>query len=96
MIEHRVRVNWQIGRAVRVCPVQTDNRDTADNRADEEVHRHMEWNDQGVEIVGRDVPVEGREGIDAESLLHAGDGSKGEVVGGDPGEPARDLLAWCG
>lgn len=90
VIEHTVCVDGEIGSVVCVCPVQPDNCDSANQNAEEGVYCHVEGHDQWICNVCDDVPVECRQGIEAEPLLDARDGGKVEVVGGNPGEPVEE------
>lgn len=90
MIVHEVRVNREVGRVVRIRPVEPDDRDAADEDADEGVERDAEGDDKGLDDVGCDVPVKGRQRVEAETFAHTGDGCQGEVVGCNPRDPVEE------
>lgn len=90
MIVHEVRVDREVGRVIRIRPVEPDDRDAADEDADEGIERDAEGDDEGLDDVGCDVPVKSRQRVEAETFAHTGDGCQGEVVGGNPRNPVEE------
>lgn len=90
MVEHAVRVDGQVPGIVCIGVVYPDDNQPAEECPEQDVDGDTEGDDERVYVVGDDVPVKGRQRVEAQTLVHAGNGGQGEVLRGDPGNPVED------
>lgn len=90
VVEHAIRVDRQIAGIVCVGVVYADNYQASEERAKQDVDRDTEGDNKWVYVVRDDVPVEGRQRVEAQPFVHSRNGGQGEVLGCDPGNPVEE------
>lgn len=89
MVEWLVGVDGEVGRVIDVAVVEAYDDEHGDDSTDKHVQCGEERHHERVDTVSQHVPVEGRDGVEAETADAASYDAQVGVVGGDPGHPAE-------
>lgn len=90
VIIYAVAVDGKVAGVVDIAVPEGEDHPEGDEDAEETVERAVERNHERVgRVPKQNVPVKGRERVDAQAMVDAGDDVEVAVVGGDPGQPVE-------